>query len=109
VIAEPAKAALRRARRAERAPRKVCPFCFEGHHALGENHDPHLIIHICEYHHNLIHDQMLDEGVDLRSEQHPVRRQAMMLKAEAVFFRNFAASKERQADALLKYLEKEIA
>ncbi len=105
MIEEPAKAALRRARRAERSPRKVCPLCFEGHHALGENHDPYLIIEICEYHHTTIHDQMLDAAVDLRSQDNPVIKQAMMLKSEAVFFRNFAESKERQAEALLKYLE----
>lgn len=101
MIEEPAKAALRHARRAERPRRKVCPMCFEGHHPLGENHETQLIIDLCKYHHSLIHDQMLDAGVDLRFEQNPVRRQAMMLKAEAVFFRDFAESKDRQADATM--------
>jgi hypothetical protein len=109
VIAEPAKAALRKARRAQRPPRKFCPLCFEEHHLLGKKNDPHLIIELCQYHHASIHDQMLDEGIDLRVQLNPVMRQAMKLKAEAVFFRNFAEAKERQAETLLKYLEREDA
>ena len=74
---------------------------------LGENHDPHLIIDLCQHHHALLHEQMLDAGADLGSQDNPVIKQAMMLKCEAVFFRNFAESKERQAETLLKYVERD--
>lgn len=112
MIAEPAKAALRKARRAKRPPREVCPFCIADHHVLGRKHDPQFIVQVCEYHHGLDHDQMLDAGVDLRYQQNPVRRQVEMLKIEAVYHRqqadrhrDWADAKERQAEALLKYLE----
>src|SRR5215469_8495751 len=112
VIAEPAKAALRKARRAERPPREVCPFCLVDHHVLGRKHDPQFIVRPCEYHHALIHDQMLDAGVDLQFQQDPVRRQIEILKIEsfyyrqqATYYRDWADAKDRQAEALLKYLE----
>jgi hypothetical protein len=112
VIAEPAKAALRKARRAKRPSREVCPLCIVDHHVLGRKHDPQFIARECEYHHGIDHDQMLDAGVELRSQQNPVRRQVEMLKIEALYHRqsadrqrDWADAKERQAEALLKYLE----
>ena len=111
VIAEPAKAALRKARRAERPPREVCPFCLVDHHVLGRKHDPHFIVRPCEYHHELLHDQMLDVGVELQFEPNPVRRQVEILKIEALYcrqqadyYRDWADAKDRQVEALLKYL-----
>ena len=113
MIAEPAKAALRKVRRAQRPPREVCPFCIVDHHVLGRKHDPQFMVRACEYHHALVHDQMLEE-VDLRSQQNPVRRQVEILKIEAFYYRqqadhyrDWANAKERQAEALLKYLESE--
>jgi hypothetical protein len=112
LIAEPAKAALRKARRAQRPPREVCPFCIADHHVLGRKHDPQFVVCACEYHHALIHDQMLDAGIDLKFQPNPVRRQVEILKMEAFYYRqqsnhyrDWADAKERQADALLKYLE----
>jgi hypothetical protein len=112
VIVEPAKAALRKARRAQRPPREVCPFCLVDHHVLGRNHDPNFIVRPCEYHHALTHDRMLDAGIDLRFHQNPVRRQVEILKIEAFYYRerakdyrDWAEAKERHAEALLKYLE----
>jgi hypothetical protein len=112
VIAEPAKAALRKTRRAERPRREVCPYCIVDHHFLGRKHDPRFIVRPCEYHHDLIHDQMLDAGVSLQFEPNPVKRQVELLKIEAFYcrqqadyYRDWAEAKERQAEALLKYLE----
>jgi len=112
VIAEPAKAALRKARRAQRLPREVCPFCIVDHHVLGRKHDPQFIVRPCEYHHALVHDQMLDAGVDLQFQPHPVKRQVEILKIEAFLYRQqashyrvWATAKDRQAEALPKHLE----
>lgn len=112
MIAEPAKAALRRARRAQHPPREVCPFCIVDHHVLGRRHDPQFIVRACEYHHALTHDQILDAGVDLHFQQDPVRRQVEILKIESLHYRqqaddyrDWADAKERQAESLLKYLE----
>jgi len=112
VIAEPAKAALRRARRAQRPPRKVCRLCLEEDHVLGKNHDPHFTEYLCQKHHASKHDQTLDAGIDLQLQQNPVRRQVEILTIEAFYYRqqadhyrDWADAKERQAEALLKYLE----
>ena len=109
---EPAKAALRRARRAERPPREVCFRGLVDHHVLGRKHDPQFIDRPCKYHHALDHDQMLDAGVDLQFQQNPVRRQVEILKIESLihrqqsdYHRDWAEAKERQAEALMKYLE----
>ncbi len=112
MIAEPAKAALRKARRAERPPREVCPYCMVNHHVLGRKFDSQFIVRICEYHHDLIHDGMLDAGVDLQDQPDAVRRQVEILKMEAFYYRqqadhyrDWAEAKERQVQDLLKYLE----
>lgn len=112
MIAEPAKAALRKARRAERPPREGCLSCIVDHHMLGRKHDPDFIVKRCEYHHALIHDQLLDAGLDLQFQPDPVRRQVEILKIEAFYYRqqashygDWADAKERQVEALLKYLE----
>src|SRR5262249_5822184 len=79
---------------------------------LGRKHDPQFIVSACEYHHALIHDQMLDAGVELQFQPNPVRRQVEILKMEAFYYRqqanqyrDWADAKDRQAEALLKYLE----
>jgi hypothetical protein len=112
VIAEPAKAALRKARRAARPPREVCPFCIVDHHVLGRRHDLQFIVRSCEYHHALTHDGMLDAGIDLQSIENPVRRQVEILKIEAFYYRqqanlyrDWADAKERQAQELQGHLE----
>ena len=112
MIAEPAKAALRRARQAERPPREVCLYCLIEHHVLGRRHDPRFIVRPCEYHHDLTHDRLLDAGIDLRFQQNPVQRQVEILKIEAFYhreqanlYRDWADAKDRQAAELLKYVE----
>ena len=112
MTAEPAKAALRRARRAARPPREVCPFCMVDHHVLGRKHDFQFMVRTCQYHHALTHDGMLDAGINLEPIEDAVRRQVEILKIEAFYyrqqanhFRDWADAKDRQAEALLKYLE----
>jgi hypothetical protein len=72
------------------------------------------MVRLCEYHHELIHDQMLDAGVDLRFQQNPVKRQVEILKIEAFYYRlqadhyrDWADAKDRQVEQLLKYLEED--
>jgi len=112
VIAEPAKTALRKARRSQRPARKVCPLCVVDHHVLGRKNDNQFVVCACEYHHAMVHDQMLDAGIDLQFQQNPVRRQVEILKIESFYYRqqanqyrDWADAKDRQAEALLKYLE----
>jgi len=48
-----------------------------------------------------VHDELLrDAEVDLKLEPDPVKRVAMMLRAEAVHFEMLASSKRRQAALL---------
>ena len=60
----------------------------------------------------MIHDGMLDAGIDLEAIPDPVRRQVEILKIEAFYFRqqadlyrDWADAKERQAENLRRYLE----
>ena len=71
------------------------------HHVVGRNHDPDLSEFVCLNCHALVHDELLrDAEVDLKLEPDPVKRVAMMLRAEAVHFEMLASSKRRQAALL---------
>ncbi len=112
--AEPAKAALRQARRAQRPPQEECPYCLIEHHVLGRKHDSRFIIRPCEYHHALVHEQLRDAGTNLLAQKHPVRRQIEILKVEAFYLRHLAQymsdwsqAMERQIADLERYLEQE--
>ena len=71
------------------------------HHVVGRNHDPDLSAFVCLNCHALVHDELLPEAkVDLKLESDPVKRVAMMLRAEAVHFEMLASSKRQQATLL---------
>jgi hypothetical protein len=83
------------------ALRRVSGNCLRKHHVLGRNHDPDLTVFACLNCHALVHDEMLpDAEVDLKRESDPIKRVAMMLRAEAVHFEMLAGSKRRQAALL---------
>jgi hypothetical protein len=114
----PARAARRKTELRDRlgAERPVCLYCgyaelvalrrvprrfLREHHVLGRNHDPDLTVIVCQNCHTLIHENVLDARVDLQAESDPVKRVAMMLRAEAVQHEMWADTKRRQAALLL--------
>jgi hypothetical protein len=70
------------------------------HHLLGRNHDPDSQLILCQNCHALAHENLLDAEVDLEPNPNPVKRVAMMLRAEAVHFEMMASAKRRQATLL---------
>jgi hypothetical protein len=85
------------------ALRRVCRKCFEEHHPEGCNHDPDSTILVCRNCHVLLHELLLDAGVNLKTISDPIGRVAAMLRAEAVHFEAMARTKRMQAE----WLEKE--
>lgn len=79
-----------------RVPRKF----LEDHHLLGQNHDSNLTVPVCRNCHALLHEKLLNAGVDLRTEPDPIQRVATMLRAEAVHLEMLAATKRKQAALL---------
>jgi hypothetical protein len=76
------------------------------HHLLGRNHDPDLTVFVCLNCHAMVHDEILpNAGVDLELESDPIKRVAMMLRAEAVHLEMLARSKRRQATLLERETE----
>jgi hypothetical protein len=55
---------------------------------------------LCQNCHALAHENLLDAQVDLEPEPDPVKRVAMMLRAEAVHFEMLASAKRQQAALL---------
>ena len=113
----PARAARRRTELCERlgSEQPVCFYCgcaepavlrrvsrkfLVKHHPVGRNHDPNLIIFICQNCHALAHERLLEAAVNLETATDPVRRVAMMLRAEAVHFEALARTKRNQAELL---------
>jgi hypothetical protein len=79
-----------------RVSRKV----LDEHHLVGRNHDPNLTIIVCRNCHALRHEGLFDAGVELEVIADPVKRVAMMLRAEAVHLEAWAHSKREQANLL---------
>lgn len=114
----PARAARRETEVREKlgADRPACIYCgyaevvalrrvsrrhLREHHVLGRNHDLDLTVFVCLNCHALVHDEMLpNAGVDLELQSDPIKRVAMMLRAEAVHLEMLARSKRRQAALL---------
>ena len=110
----PARAARRTTELREKlgAEQPVCIYCgcaelavlrpvsrkfLEEHHLLGRNHDPRLTVLVCRNCHALGHENLLNAEVDLEAESDPVKRVAMMLRAEAVHLEMLACTKRKQA------------
>lgn len=73
---------------------------FDKHHHEGKNHDSDPTILVCRNCHGLRHEELLDAGVELGATADPIKRVAMMLRAEAVHFEALAQTKRKQADLL---------
>jgi len=84
MIGRSAKTVLRSSRQQVRPPRKVCPFCFEGDHILGRNHNPNLIVEVCQLHHAQLTERRLAAGGDMKKQRHAIKSVEMALRALAV-------------------------
>jgi hypothetical protein len=90
-----AKTVLRNSRQKVRLPRKVCPFCFEGDHILGQRHNPNLIVEICQLHHAQLTDTRLAAGADME-------QQRLSIKSVEMALRSLAATGHANASAIKK-------
>ena len=78
------KNVLRNSRLQVRSPRKVCPFCIEGDHILGRNHNPNLIVEVCQLHHVQLTEGRLAVGADMKKQRNAIRSVEMALRSLAV-------------------------
>jgi hypothetical protein len=78
------KTVLRNSRQQLRPPRKVCPFCFEGDHLLGRNHNPNLVVEVCQLHHAQLTEGRLAAGADMEKQRHAIKSVEMALRSMAV-------------------------
>lgn len=78
------KTVLRNSRQQLRPPRKVCPFCFEGDHLLGRNHNPNLVVEVCQLHHAQLTEGRLAAGADMGKQRHAIKSVEMALRSLAV-------------------------
>ena len=78
------KTVLRNSRQQVRPPRKVCPFCIEGDHILGRNHNPNLIVEVCQLHHVQLTEGRLSAGADMKKQRNAIRSVEMALRSLAV-------------------------
>ena len=78
------KTVLRNSRQQLRPPRKVCPFCFEGDHLLGRNHNPNLVVEVCQLHHVQLTEGRLAAGADMEKQRKSIKSVEMALRSMAV-------------------------
>jgi hypothetical protein len=78
------KTVLRNSRQQLRPPRKVCPFCFEGDHLLGRNHNPNLVVEVCQLHHTQLTEGRLAAGADMEKQRKSIKSVEMALRSMAV-------------------------
>jgi hypothetical protein len=78
------KTVLRNSRQQLRPPRNVCPFCFEGDHLLGRNHNPNLVVEVCQLHHAQLTEGRLAAGADMEKQRKSIKSVEMALRSMAV-------------------------
>jgi hypothetical protein len=78
------KTVLRNSRQQLRPPRKVCPFCFEGDHLLGRNHNLNLVVEVCQLHHAQLTEGRLAAGADMEKQRKSIKSVEMALRSMAV-------------------------
>jgi hypothetical protein len=78
------KTVLRNSRQQLRPPRKVCPFCFEGDHLLGRNHNPNLVVKVCQLHHAQLTEGRIAAGADMEKQRKSIKSVEMALRSLAV-------------------------
>ena len=75
------------------------------HHSAGQHHDPELTVLICRNCHAILHEGLLQAGVNMRPEPEPILRVATMLDALALFFKMLAAALSKWAELLKSSLQ----
>ena len=95
--------ARRRRRRRRVPPEAACSFCgvqnpealveaglslIEGHHVVGEAHDPELRAWVCRNHHAMLHERLREVGLDLERDASPnvLERIVGIFRALGAFF-----------------------
>lgn len=84
MIGRRGKTVLRSSRQQVRPPRKVCPFCIEGDHILGRNHNPNVIVEVCQLHHVQLTETRLAAGADMKNQRNAIKSVEMALRSLAV-------------------------
>jgi hypothetical protein len=84
MIERTANTVLRHSRQLARAPRKVCPFCFEADHIGGQNHIPHITVEECQVHHVILTEERMAAGAEMEKQPHQIKSIEMALRALAV-------------------------
>ena len=84
MIGRIANTVLRRSRQQARPPRKICPFCFDRDHIAGRNHIKHLTIEVCKFHHNLLTEERLAAGAEMKKQPHALKCVEMALRSLAI-------------------------
>jgi hypothetical protein len=82
-------------------PRERLNSLLEGHHSLGEAHDPDLIVTLCLNCHREITEGLAREGVSMYPEKNLHKLIVLVLRSSAVFF-EFLASSYRKWALLLE-------
>jgi hypothetical protein len=101
---QPIRTARRKARQQERESQGIavspCVFCIQDHHTAFRRHDPQLTAPLCEMHHRMIHEQLMQAGISPHYEPDKVKRVALALRSAAVYDRDRADAMERWAGLL---------
>ena len=77
----------------------------EVHHAVGEAHDPDLLITLCLNCHREVTEGVAREGVGMHPEKNALKRVALMLRAAAVLFESLGKSFRKWANLLENEVE----
>ena len=94
------KNVLRNSRQQLRPPRKVCPFCIEGDHLLGRNHNPNLVVEVCQLHHTQLTEERLAAGAEMKKQRQPIGSVEMALRSLAVTGRANASAISKLSEGL---------
>jgi hypothetical protein len=100
MIGRTAKTVLRHSRQQVRPARKVCPFCIEGDHLLGQNNNPNLVVEVCQLHHAQLTEERLAAGAEMKTQPTRVKSVEMVLRSLAVTGRAMASAMEKLCEAL---------
>jgi hypothetical protein len=106
MIGRAASTVLRRSRQQARPPRKVCPLCFEADHIGGHNHIPHITVEVCKLHHDLLTEERLAAGAEMKKQSHSLKSIEMALRSLAVTVRALARALEKVCECLEYCAEK---
>jgi len=100
MIGRIANTVLRRSRQHARPPRKICPFCFEADHIGGHNHIPHITVEMCTFHHDLLTEERLAAGAEMKKQPHTLKSTEMALRSLAVTVHAVAVAVDKICECL---------